>query len=113
MKKSNDNEIQMQLWFDEQIGDQLHKLDTANEPDIPPISEFVALVESHKREHEKKQWRDLLLFWLTAVPVLAVMLWVLERDWLWFVSIQVSVALGAILFVSTKVRQRVDQQWNN
>ncbi len=113
MKKNSDNEAQIQQWFDEYLGEPLQKMDSTQETDTPSISEFIAFVESHKREHAKRQWRDLLLFWLAAVPVVGIMLWMLERDWLWFASIQLSVTIGAILYIITKARQRVDQQWNN
>src|SRR5690606_7563894 len=113
MKKSNDNEIQVQQWFDENVGEALQELDTAAELETPPISDFIAFVETHKREHANRQWRDLLLFWIAAVPVLGIMLWMLERDLLWFVIVQLFVTLGALFYTSTKVRQRVDKQWTN
>lgn len=114
MKNSEDKqrELREQQWFNKHMGEQLQQFDSAYEPDVPGISEFEALVTSHKREMVRKQWRDLLLFWLIALPVLGMMLWVLERNLLWFVGIQSAVSIIAVFYVIAKLRKKGEMQWN-
>lgn len=116
--KSNDqanhqaaNDLDQQ-WFDRQMSGQLRKFDAVHEPVVPKIPELETMVKTHKREMIKKQLRDLLLFWLIALPVLSTMFWVLERDWIWFAVIQSLVAAGAVFYASMMFRKRVSRQWN-
>jgi len=111
MKKNNDHEEQE--WFTKHVADELQKLDAMNPSDIPSVVELASLVESHRIEYKRKQWRELLLFWIIAVPILAIMLGILIFDWMWFAAIQMLVSIVAISFIFTKMSRRENQQWNN
>ncbi|REK71569.1 YxlC family protein [Paenibacillus paeoniae] len=112
MKKNNVHDEDQQ-WFTEHMGAELQRFDDAyerREPELAPLDSFVA---SHKLALRKKLWRDLALFWLVAAMLLLGMLWILERDWIWFAALQLLVAISAIGYIGFVHRKKGREQWKN
>lgn len=111
MKKKVHDEDQQ--WFMEHIGTELQKMDDAYERSEPELEPFESFVASHKMALRKKLWRDLALFWLVAAMLLLGMLWVLERDWIWFAALQLLVAVSAIGYIGFAFVWKGRKQWKN
>ena len=110
--KDNDRDENRQ-WFERHIGNDLRKFDEAHNPLPPRIEQLEAMVAVHKRHARKALWKELLLFWLIAAVIMAGMMWVLERNWVWFAVIQSAAAAGAVLFLSFYLRKKVNGRWKN
>ncbi|WP_424768848.1 YxlC family protein [Paenibacillus sp. sgz302251] len=112
MKKHKTNDDDQQ-WFDNQIGEALDRFDAIHAPLLPKLHVFEQLVQAHKRELKRKLWKDLLLFWLLAVFIFSSMMWVLDRNWVWFLTIQSAIAAGGIGFVSITFVRRMGSTWRS
>ncbi|WP_307476405.1 YxlC family protein [Paenibacillus harenae] len=100
-------------WFDNQIGDSLRQFDEAHKPFTPDMFEFEALVGAHKQTIRRKQWKDLLLLWLIGCFLFGGMMWLLERDMVWFVVLQAVIACTAIGCVAVMFgKKKVSRRWN-
>lgn len=112
MKKHKSDEIDQQ-WFDEQLGAAINRFDAVHEPLLPELHNIEQLVQLHKNDLKRKLWKDLLLFWLVACFIFGSMMWMLERDWVWFAILQSIIAMGGIAFVSMTFGKRMGRKWNN
>ncbi|MCA0756782.1 YxlC family protein [Paenibacillus sp. N4] len=112
MKKNKTDELDQQ-WFDEQIGAALNRFDAVHERPMPDLHELERLVQEHKREAKRKLWRELALFWLTAICVLFTMLWLLDSSRIGFAIVQAVLAAGAIGFTGITFGKRMGQKWKS
>ncbi|RJE87745.1 hypothetical protein D3P07_15705 [Paenibacillus sp. 1011MAR3C5] len=111
--KKNKVHDEDQQWFMEHIGTELRKMDDAYERSEPELGPFESFVASHKQALRRKLWRDLALFWLVAAMLLLGMLWILERDWIWFAALQLLVAISAISYIGFVHVWKGRKQWKN
>lgn len=109
-KKAHDED---QQWFMERIGADLQKFDHAYERKEPELAPFESFVVARKHAFRKKLWRDLALFWLVGAMLLLGMLWILERNWIWFAALQLLVAISAIGYIGVVQVKKVREQWKN
>ncbi|WP_141502729.1 YxlC family protein [Paenibacillus luteus] len=112
MKKPNE-EIEDQLWFEDRLKDAMTQFDAVHAPKVPSLQQFEALVDDHKQEMKKRLWKELLLFWLIACFILGLMLWVLDRNVVWFAILQICIAVGGISFVTMRFRRRKVSTWKS
>ncbi|MCR2803334.1 YxlC family protein [Paenibacillus soyae] len=111
--KKNGAHDEEQLWFDEQVKTGLLKFDQAYERPEPELAQLEAFVAEHRRQHRRKLLRELALFWLVAAIVLTAILGLLDRSWIWYVTLQGISAVGAIGFIAAASVKRRKQSWKN
>jgi hypothetical protein len=100
-------------WFDSQISDSLKQFDVVHKPYTPDQFEFEALVGAHKQAVRRKQWKELLLLWLIGCILFGGMMWLLERDVVWFVALQAIIACSAVGYVTVMFsKKKVSRRWN-
>jgi len=112
LKKHKSEDID-QKWFDEQFGSVVNQFDAAHAPLLPELHHVEQLVQLHKNDLRRKFWKELLLFWLVACFIFGLMMWMLERDLVWFAILQLIIAMGGIGFVSMTFGKRMGRKWNN
>jgi hypothetical protein len=101
-----------QQWFDDQIGEAVNRFDAVHAPPVPELHAFEQLVHEHKREVKRKQWKELMLFWLAACFIFGFMMWILDRNLVWFAVLQSVIAIGGIIFAGMAFGKRMWHQWN-
>ncbi|RCW44150.1 YxlC family protein [Paenibacillus prosopidis] len=101
-----------QQWFDNQIGKAVKRFDDVHEPSVPELHAFEQLVHEHKREVKRKLWKELMLFWLAACFIFGFMMWIVDRNWVWFAVFQSAIAAGGIVFAGMTFGKRVGREWN-
>lgn len=106
--KEHDDE----LWFKHQIGGELERFDQAHEIQPPELHEFESLVRSHRQVIKRKQWKELLLLWMIGCVVFGTMMWLLQKEVVWFIALQTVVGCSAVLYASLTFGKRVGQKWN-
>lgn len=111
MKKLDRFGEEQQHWFDKHIGEELLKFDAAFERQMPDARQLEAFAAGYRRELRKKLWRDLTFFWLVAVALLLGMLWMLDRNWIWFVTLQTFAGAGAIGYIGYSYVMKVGHIW--
>jgi hypothetical protein len=100
-------------WFDSRVGNSLKQFDDAHKPYTPDRFEFEALVGAHKQAIRRKQWKELLLLWLIGCFLFGGMMWVLERDIVWFAILQAVIACAAVGYVAVMFgKKKVSHRWN-
>ncbi|KRE32697.1 YxlC family protein [Paenibacillus sp. Soil522] len=102
-----------QQWFDEQLGEAVTRFDAAHAPHVPELQQFEGFVQAHKHETKKKLWKELMLFWLTACFIFGSMLWIIDRNWIWFAILQAVIAAGGVGFVSLTFGRRRVRSWRS
>lgn len=100
-----------------QLTEEFKRFDDAHAIEVPNIQAFEQLVASNKLEIAKRQKRDLFIFWLAALPILGLVLWMLGQHTMWFIVLQVvitvSVVIGAVVASSSQAsRERKQAKWN-
>ncbi|WP_138755184.1 YxlC family protein [Paenibacillus sinopodophylli] len=111
--KKRDEEMDDQKWFNDQFKDKITRFDDLHAPLIPSSQQFDELVHAHKQERSRKLWKELLLFWITACFVFGLMLWIIERNWVWFAILQTIVAAGGMVFASMAFSRRRQREWKS
>ncbi|OBZ08528.1 YxlC family protein [Bacillus sp. FJAT-26390] len=112
MKKPKEEDYDQQ-WFDDQFKEAVNRFDATHAPNVPDLQQFEAFVEGRKQEMKRGLWKELLLFWLTGCLVLGLMLWMLDRSWVWFAVLQTLIAAGGIGFVSITFGRRKVRTWRS
>lgn len=102
-----------QRWFEQNISGELRKFDSAYEREAPDTVDLELFVAQHQRDLRKRLWRDLMILWLVAACLLLGMLWVMDRHFMWFVSLQAISAAGAVVFIGVSHRKKVRGIWKN
>jgi hypothetical protein len=110
--KKHKTEKDDQQWFDNQLGESVNRFDAVHAPPLPELHAFEQLVHEHKRELKRKLRKELMLFWLSACFIVSIMMWILDRNWVWFAILQSVIAAGGIAFVGIMFGKRMGRQWN-
>lgn len=100
-----------QLWFDQQVRTELARFDQAFEQPEPDMQQLEAFVRNHQQEMKRKLWRDLALFWSVAAIVLVIVMGVLNRSLIGFVSLQALAAIGAIGYIGKTMVKKESRLW--
>ncbi|MFD0962008.1 DUF5345 family protein [Paenibacillus chungangensis] len=97
-----------QLWFQRHVKGELQRFDKSfeAEAEAPSIMELESFIGEHKSSLRRKQWKELLLFWLTALLLLGGVGWLSKQDVIWFVTLQIAAGWGGILFLGIMHRRR-------
>jgi hypothetical protein len=112
MKKLKED-TEDQQWFDNQLQETLDRFDAIHVPHVPELHRFEDMVDAHKQQLKKKLWKDLLLFWLIACLIFGLMMWMIDRNWVWFAILQAVIAAGGIGFVSITFGRRKVRAWRS
>lgn len=112
MKKPKE-EHDDQLWFESEMQQALTRFDVAHKPDIPELQRFENMVLAHKQEMKRTLWKELAVFWLIACLMFGLMMWMLDRNWVWFAILQAVIAAGGIVFVSMTFNRRKVRVWKS
>lgn len=103
----------------EQLVEQFKRFEEAHTIKVPELQAFEQFVASGKSEIAKRQKRDLFKFWLAALPLLSMMLWMLGEHTVWFIGIQIAAAAagitGAVIMAVRSGRvftERKQARWN-
>lgn len=112
MKKPKE-EIDDQQWFNDQFKNALTRFDASHGPDVPELQQFEAFVDSHKQETKKKLLKELMLLWAAACFIFAVMVWMIDRNWVWFAILQAVVAATGIGYASLTFGLRKVRGWKS
>lgn len=78
---------------------QLIKMDYAIEPDIPDADRIIARLQEHQIQQKRRLLKELGLFLVIAVFVMAVMFKMYQRLFPAFVVLQALVVIGPLLLV--------------
>ncbi|MCU6712527.1 DUF5345 family protein [Paenibacillus sp. J5C_2022] len=94
-------EMDDQLWFQRHVKGELQRFDKSfeAEAEAPSIKELESFIGEHKSSLRRKQWKELWLFWLTALLLLGGAGWLWTQDVIWFVTLQIAASWGGILFL--------------
>ena len=102
-----------------QLAEQFKRFDEAHPIEVPELHTIEQFVASSKVEIARRQKRDLFLFWLAALPLLSVMLWMLGQHTEWFIGVQIAAAAvgitGALVIAARSGRsytERKQPRWN-
>ena len=79
-----------------QLAEQFKRFEEAHSIEVPELQSFERFVASSKIKIVKRQKRDLFLFWLAALPLLSIMLWMLGQHTAWYIGLQVVITAGGI-----------------
>ncbi|MGG1639507.1 YxlC family protein [Paenibacillus sp. FSL K6-3182] len=112
MKKLKE-ETEDQKWFDDQLQETLNRFDAIHAPHVPELQRFEDMVDAHKQQMKRKLWKDLLIFWLLACLIFGMMMWMLDRNLVWFAVLQVVIAVGSIGFVGITFGRRKVRTWKS
>lgn len=112
MKKPKE-ELDDQQWFNDQIKNTITRFDASHRPDVPELQQFEVFVDRHKQETKKKLRKELMLLWAAACFIFALMLWMIDRNWIWFAILQAVVAACGIGYVSLTFGLRKVREWKN
>jgi len=103
----------------EKLAEQFKRFDEAHAIEVPELHKFEQIVASSKLEIARRQKRDLFLFWLAALPLLSVMLWMLGQHTEWFIGVQITAAAagitGTVVIAARSGRTRAERKqprWN-
>ncbi|MGO4548602.1 DUF5345 family protein [Paenibacillus sp. 2TAB23] len=110
MKKHDEEE---QNWFNNLMKEDLTRFDAAHAPEVPEQHRFEELVLAHVQDTKRKLWRELLLFWLLACLIFGVMLWIIDRNWIWFAMIQAVITAGGIGYASYAFARGRLREWKS
>ncbi|CAM4188154.1 YxlC family protein [Paenibacillus alkaliterrae] len=112
MRKQKTDDVD-QLWFEKHVGPAVNRFDAVHSPPIPGLNELEQRVKRHKQDVKRMLWKELALFWLTAIFVLSSMLWLLDNSRMWFAVVQTVFAAGGIGYVSMIFGRRMGHKWKN
>lgn len=112
MKKPNEVNHDQQ-WFDNQFKEAVTRFDATHAPNVPNLQQLEAFVAGHKQDVKRRLWKELLLFWLTACFIFGVMMWVIDRNLVWFAVLQALVAAGGVGFVIMTYGRRKVRTWRS
>lgn len=102
-----------QLWFDDHMKEQVSRFEAIHEPHVPDLHAFEQFVHEHKQGMKRKLWKELAMFWLMACFVFGGMMWVMDRNLVWFLILQAVIAAGGIVFVSMTFGKGMIRKWKS
>lgn len=111
--KKPDEDINDQQWFNDNMKEKVNRFDAIHEPDVPDFQAFNRLVVLHKEDIKRKLWKELSLFWLTACFIFGSMMWILDRNWIWFIVLQAVIAVSGIGFGAMTLRKGMRHKWKS